>query len=190
MKKYLLFAGFCIAALAGNAQIVSSTSRNITTTTVEKPKPEKKTYFGIDASVGNMMGDGGWRSCAFGLGLHWERHYNPYVAWDIVSLAWDAPFDSLGDPSRLSIKTGVRAFSPRFYRDMRAYANLDLGYTTSICKDYYGYEGNWDRRWYHGFGLEIGFGLRLTNHVGVGYALNWDSESEIKGNYFRVSVLF
>lgn len=190
MKKYFLLASFCIAALAGNAQIVSSTSRNITTTTVEKPKPEKKTYFGIDASVGKMSdGEGGLG--AFGLGLHWERHYNPYVAWDIVSFAWDAPFDSPGDLSRLSIKTGVRAFSPRFFRDMRAYANLDLGYTTTTCKYYYGwYEDDWEREWYHGFGLEFGFGLRLTNHVGVGYALNWDSESEIKGNYFRVSVLF
>ena len=43
---------------------------------------------------------------------------------------------------------------------------------------------------FHGFALEFGFGLRLTDHVGVGYALDWDSNTKYKGNYLRLSFLF
>ena len=50
MKKILLAALSGLFSLTGSAQIVSSTSRNITTTTTVVPK-EKKTYFGIDVSV-------------------------------------------------------------------------------------------------------------------------------------------
>ena len=178
MKKVLMAILIGLFSLTGSAQIVSSTSRNITTTTTVVSK-EKKTYFGIDVSVGKMatkveywdesekVADG-----AFGLGFHWERHYNPYIAWDVFSFFYDAPFDSPSDLGRLGFKTGVRGFSPRFFRNMRGYANLDLGYSLNY------------------FVLEFGFGLRLTDHVGVGYALDWDSDTKLKGNYLRLSFLF
>ena len=190
MKKNLLSVIVALFPFMGSAQIVSSTSRNITTTTTVVKK-EKKTYFGIDASVGKMAYtddyyDEKYSTGAFGLGFHWERHYNPYIAWDVFSVLWDAPFDSPSDFDRLAFKTGVRGFTPKFYRDMRGYANLDLGYSLLLLKDYY-YD---EMSTYHAFALEFGFGLRLTDHIGVGYALDWDSNSKYKGNYLRLNFLF
>ena len=192
MTKLFLIAFVGMYSIAGNAQIVSSTSRNIVTTTTEvkEVKKEKKTYFGIDASVGGQSNDFGAEG-AVGLGFHWERSYSsPYLAWDVLSVFWDAPFESPTDFGRLSLKTGIRGFSPKFYRNMRAYANLDLGYTMNYYPDYdyYGYDDGTE--FGHGFGLEFGLGIRLTNHFAVGYALDWDSETKLKGNYLRVSVLF
>ena len=199
MKKILLAALIGLFSLTGSAQIVSSTSRNITTTTTVVPK-EKKTYFGIDVNLGKMatkvdlfgesekVSDG-----AFGLGIHWERHYNPYLAWDVFSAMWDAPFDSPSEIDRLAFKTGIRAFTPKFFRNMRGYANLDLGYSLNFLQSYvvssYNiYEDGMEAS--HAFALEFGFGLRLTDHVGVGYALDWDSDTKLKGNYLRLSFLF
>ena len=199
MKKILLAALIGLFSLTGSAQIVSSTSRNITTTTTVVKK-EKKTHFGIDVNLGKMatkvdlfgesekVSDG-----AFGLGIHWERHYNPYLAWDVFSAMWDAPFDSPSDFDRLAFKTGIRAFTPKFFRNMRGYANLDLGYSLNFLQSYvvssYNiYEDGLEAS--HAFALEFGFGLRLTDHVGVGYALDWDSNTKYKGNYLRLSFLF
>lgn len=199
MKKILLAALIGLFSLTGSAQIVSSTSRNITTTTTVVKK-EKKTHFGIDVNLGKMatkvdlfgesekVSDG-----AFGLGIHWERHYNPYLAWDVFSAMWDAPFDSPSDFDRLAFKTGIRAFTPKFFRNMRGYANLDLGYSLNFLQSYvvssYNiYEDGMEAS--HAFALEFGFGLRLTDHVGVGYALDWDSNTKYKGNYLRLSFLF
>lgn len=189
MKKLFLIALVGMYSLAGNAQIVSSTSRNVVTTTTEvkEVKKEKKTYFGIDASLGALSNEFGSEG-AFGLGFHWERSYSsPYLAWDVLSVFWDAPFEGPGDLGRISLKTGVRGFSPKFYRNMRAYTNLDLGYTMNYYYDEYYYG---DTEFGHGFGLEFGLGIRLTNHFAIGYALDWDSETKLKGNYLRVSVLF
>ena len=76
---------------------------------------------------------------------------------------------------------------------MRGYANLDLGYSLNFLQSYvvssYNiYEDGMEAS--HGFALEFGFGLRLTDHVGVGYALDWDSNTKYKGNYLRLSFLF
>lgn len=199
MKKILLAALIGLFSLTGSAQIVSSTSRNITTTTTVVPK-EKKTYFGIDVNLGKMATKVDFygesekvSNGAFGLGFHWERHYNPYLAWDVFSAMWDAPFDSPSDFDRLAFKTGIRAFTPKFFRNMRGYANLDLGYSLNFLQSYvvssYNiYEDGMEAS--HAFALEFGFGLRLTDHVGVGYALDWDSNTKYKGNYLRLSFLF
>lgn len=199
MKKILLAALIGLFSLTGSAQIVSSTSRNITTTTTVVPK-EKKTHFGIDVNLGKMATKVDFygesekvSNGAFGLGFHWERHYNPYLAWDVFSVMWDAPFDSPSDFDRLAFKTGIRAFTPKFFRNMRGYANLDLGYSLNFLQSYvvssYNiYEDGMEAS--HAFALEFGFGLRLTDHVGVGYALDWDSNTKYKGNYLRLSFLF
>ena len=199
MKKILLAALIGLFSLTGSAQIVSSTSRNITTTTTVVKK-EKKTHFGIDVNLGKMATKVDFygesekvSNGAFGLGFHWERHYNPYLAWDVFSVMWDAPFDSPSDFDRLAFKTGIRAFTPKFFRNMRGYANLDLGYSLNFLQSYvvssYNiYEDGMEAS--HAFALEFGFGLRLTDHVGVGYALDWDSNTKYKGNYLRLSFLF
>ena len=59
MKKLLLLVAAVFFAMTSNAQIVSSTSRNITHTTyeIEDEDQEKKNIFGIDLNVGKMGGE-------------------------------------------------------------------------------------------------------------------------------------
>ena len=64
-----------------------------------------------------------------------------------------------------------------------------MGYTAIVAKcldeDF-----NMVHEDFHGFGLEVGAGLRLTDHIGLGYAFDWDSETKYKGHYFHFSYLF
>lgn len=211
MKKILLMVAAGFFALTGKAQIVSSTSRNITQTTyeIEEEETERKNVFAFDFSVGKMatkVYDEKNAKGAFGFGFHFEHRFNKYFAWDIFSVGWDAPFDSPADTDRVMVRTGFRGFSPKFAKNMRAYAHLDLGYAAYIAETAsvysYSYYDSYYRTYYprysydyemkasHGFGLEFGFGLHLTKHLSVGYALDWDTSSKVKGNYFRFGVLF
>lgn len=123
MKKYLvaLFAMFVIGG-AVQAQIVSSKSQM---TKIENV--EKKTHFSLDFGFGSVASRGG-----FNLAFSWRREYNKYLAWDIASFGLSAPFSSPADYDELFLRTGIRGYSPKFYKNMRAYANLDMGYTCAL----------------------------------------------------------
>lgn len=218
MKKLLLLVAAVFFAMTSNAQIVSSTSRNITHTTyeIEDEDQEKKNILGIDLNVGKMgakneYSDEKDSAGAFGLGLYFEHRYSKYFAWDILSVGWDAPFDSPSNFDRVTVKTGVRAFTPKFFKNMRGYANFAFGYAACLMKvpeivehSYYvagtryhsGYWNRWttieegDFEAYHGAAIEFGFGLHLTKRLSAGYAFDWDSKSKYKGHYFRFGLMF
>ena len=212
MKKLLLMVAAGFFAMTSNAQIVSSTSRNITHTTyeIEDEDQEKKNILGIDLNVGKMGSEKN-SAGAFGLGLYFEHRYSKYFAWDFLSVGWDAPFDSPSNFDRVTVKTGVRAFTPKFFKNMRGYANFAFGYAACMMKmpklvehSYYvpgtrfssGYVNHWatieegDFEAYHGAAIEFGFGLHLTKRLSAGYALDWDSKSKNKGHYFRFGLMF
>lgn len=170
MKKLTLLAFSCLVFLTGSAQNAPTTPKDLT--------------YGVDVKFGTIASCG-----SFGIGFHMERSYNPYITWNLVSVSWEAPFDSPADLDRISLRTGLRGFSPCFFRNMRGYANVDMGYTATVAKcmdeDYYMVHED-----FHGFGLEVGAGLRLTDHIGLGYAFDWDSETKYKGHYFHFCYLF
>lgn len=195
MKKLLVISLISVCPLIGNAQIASSTSNNLAKTT--KNYEGKEYIWGIDACVGSMAYknhyyDEKYSQGAFGVGAHLEHHSNQYIAWDVVSVFWDAPFDSPSEFDRLSIKTGVRGFTPKFHRNFRGFLNLDLGYSLNILRCYDYYEEYYVRHvdTSHALGLEFSFGLRIADNFGLGYTLNWDSDTKLKGNYLRLSILF
>ena len=91
-------------------------------------------------------------SAGFGLGIGYQT--KPFytgdvvsLAWDVASFEWDAPFDSPKYLDQLSLKTGIRAFSPSFCKDkLRVYSNLAIGYTCTLLKgfDYSDFSVDWD----------------------------------------------
>ena len=170
MKKLTLFTFLGLVFLTSSAQNASSTPNDIT--------------YGVDVKFGTIATCG-----AYGVGFHMERSYHPYISWDLVSVSWEAPFDSPADLDRMSLRTGVRGFSPCFFRSMRGYAHVDMGYTAIVAKCL---DENFSmvHEDFHGFGLEVGAGLRLTDHIGLGYAFDWDSEAKYKGHYFHFGYLF
>ena len=90
--------------------------------------------FTANVNLGSVATKGG-----FGLGFGYQKEFysNDYVtlAWDVAQFEWNAPFNSPGDLDYLSLKTGIRAFSPSFANDkLRAYTNLSLGYTCVLAK--------------------------------------------------------
>lgn len=90
--------------------------------------------FIADVRLGSVASAGG-----FGLNVGYEKPITEFqgceFAWDVVNFEFAAPFNSPADLDMLSLKTGVRAFSPTFGNDkFRAYTNLAIGYTCVLNK--------------------------------------------------------
>ena len=86
MKKLTLLAFSCLVFLTGSAQNAPTTPKDLT--------------YGVDVKFGTIASCG-----SFGIGFHMERSYNPYITWDLVSVSWEAPFDS---PADLTVYRSVR----------------------------------------------------------------------------------
>ena len=190
--KLLLMALMVVFASNASAQFVN-TGRGSSNKSSEPFV--KKGHFGIDLSVG-LMGsgiDGG-----FGAGIRYVYDINQYVSIDCASINWTAPFDSPGYLDFLSVKTGVRGYSPKFFKNMRGYMNLDLGYGCTLYKtedmdgwedwDWEGGEQVWEAG--HAFALEFGVGLFLTKNISFGYALNYDTFDGNVMHFLRIGFLF
>jgi len=147
-------------------------------------------HFTANFNIGGITGDGGFSKAAFGLGVGYqtkELYSCKWVslAWDVLQIEWDAPFDSPGDLDYLSFKTGGRAFSPSFAKDkLRAYTNLDMGYTLGIWS--FGSE----TRTQSAFGLTWGIGLQYNKKVSLGYTLEYETNGETKSHFATLGYTF
>ena len=91
-------------------------------------------HFVADFKVGSV-----WEVGGFGIGLGYQTRIleksDFELAWDVANFEWTAPFNSPADLDMLSLKTGLRAFSPSFAKDkFRFYTNLSIGYTCVLAK--------------------------------------------------------
>lgn len=157
-------------------------------------------------------------SAGFGLGIGYQT--KPFytgdvvsLAWDVASFEWDAPFDSPKYLDQLSLKTGIRAFSPTFCKDkLRVYTNLALGYTCTLLKgvdididwdDFYkdlasgkdidadDYISGGDKmKGYSAFGLSWGIGIQYNEKISLGYTLQWESKFKAKNHVATISYTF
>ena len=115
----------------------------------------------------------------FGVNAVLEKEMHQYFAWDIFSIDFSAPFNL--DLVSVGIKTGVRGFSPHFWkRKMRAYGSLALGYdcgiiTTPILPP--------TERTGHGFALTSGVGCQYLEHFFLGYDLEYSTAKIDKGKF-------
>ena len=115
----------------------------------------------------------------FGVNAVLEKEVHQYLAWDIFSVDFSAPFNL--DLVSVGIKTGVRGFSPYWWEGkMRAYCSLALGYdcgiiTTHILPP--------TERAGHGFALSSGVGFQYQKHLFLGYDLEYSTATIDKGRF-------
>lgn len=148
----------------------------------------KDGHFTANVNVGGITNHGSGKG-AFGLGVGYqtrELYSCKYLslAWDVLHIEWDAPFNSPGDFNMLGFKTGARAFSPSFAGDkLRAYTNLDMGYVLGITSTN-------DTDTWHAFGLTWGIGLQYKQKWSLGYTLEFESNGKSKSHFATIGYAF
>lgn len=131
--KYLFLAVAMTVATSASAQFVgggSSKGGSKTSNTELDPKA----HFVADFKIGSVASAGG-----FGFNLGGTKELTTFsgctLAWDFLNFEWAAPFNSPANLDMLSLKTGLRLFSPSFANDnIRLYTNLSMGYTCVLTK--------------------------------------------------------
>ena len=132
----------------------------------------------LETKIGGYYGTGG-----FGENIVLEREFHKYIAWDIFSLDFSAPFNF--DAVSIGLKTGLRGYSPRFWEErMRAFTSLAMGYDCAIAKG----DGGWSAS--HGFGLSWGIGVEILDHFQVGYALEYNTIYKSTAHFAKFTYKF
>ena len=158
-------------------------------------------HFTFDVKVGGVAGAGGF---GFGVGYQKElKEFNNWnLAWDVVSFDYAAPFNSPADFDYLSLRTGLRLFTPTFWGgNFRAYTNLAPGYSCGIWRE--GNIGAWydpttgsvivvddSMKAHHGFGLQFGVGLQFKEKFSLGYQLQYETAGKSKTHFATFGFTF
>lgn len=154
-------------------------------------------HFTFDVKVGGVAGAGGF---GFGVGYQKElKEFNNWnLAWDVVSFDYAAPFNSPADLDFLSVRTGLRLFTPTFWNDnFRCYVNLAPGYTCALVKEIRELWGNgmilgYDEKMVanHGFGLAFGAGIQFKEKFSLGYTLQYETACKSKCHFATFGFTF
>lgn len=193
------------------ATTTAKTTTTTTATTASKPaaattktakasasKPAKKSsflasngftpsnHFMLETKIGGLYGTGG-----FGENFVFEREFHKYIAWDIVSLDFNMPFNT--NFLTMGVKTGIRGYTPRWWDGkMRGYSNLAVGYDCLIylgnTRDILKWEGAPTEL--HGFGLSWGIGVEIVDHFLVGYGLEYNSGIKSTAHFAKLTYKF
>lgn len=100
MKKILMVVVAMVMAVSANAQ-----------------NPDKGLSWAIELGAGTELGIGGRA----------QYNFNQYVAIELpVKYAFD--YRDANPNNEITAQVGVRAFSPKFHKDMKAFAAFDMGY--------------------------------------------------------------
>lgn len=193
--KLLFFVVAMAFATSANAQFVSSGAGRTGGSSSSSSSLEKSNYFLFDFRVGSVA-----KAAGFGLNFGAEKRYNDYIAWDYVNVEYAAWFNSPAEVDILSLKTGLRAFTPSFANDLlRVYSNIALGYTCVLQKYWsynYSYYGEYyykDDEWMgtdHGFGLTFGVGLQIKKKYSIGYSLQYETGCSTKSHLATFGFAF
>jgi len=125
----------------------------------------KKGVFGLDLGYGSRkMDDVKWGDF-LDLGIRVTHNFSPYIGWDIISVKYQALTDDISsfDEALIQGMTGVKGYSPAFYKNMKGYASFKLGY---------GYQSSLNAS---GFAYEIELGVYFTRTVFLGFVYNSQS---------------
>lgn len=176
--KFFFFAVAMAFAMNASAQFASAGSSKSSSTS----STDKSNFFLLDVRLGGVSGSGG-----FGFNFGGEKRYNEYIAWDYVNVEYAAPFNSPADLDLLSLKTGVRGFSPSFANEqLRAYSNLAVGYTCVLAEDWW----SGDMEANHGFGLTFGVGIQFKKKYSLGYSLIYETAFKSKSHLATFGFAF
>lgn len=204
MKLYKLFITGCLMAFAMSANAQSKKKVNTTTTETTTYMTDstivyvKETADKGDYDMGyHLMPEVKFGSCygvaGFGANVVLEREFHKYLAWDIFSVNFSAPFKF--DAGNIGVKTGIRAFSPRFANDnLRGYTNLAIGYECNIYDELKEWRDGWfpviKKEPHHGFGLTWGIGMQIKEHFFLGYDLEYGTAIKFTSHYGKFGYRF
>ncbi len=131
--KYSFLAMAMAVATSASAQFVSGGGSK-GGSRISNAELDPKIHLMADFKLGSVASAGGF---GFNLGGTKEIYTisGCTVAWDFLNVEYAAPFSSPSNLDFLSLKTGLRLFSPSFMNDnLRLYTNLAMGYTCVLTK--------------------------------------------------------
>lgn len=117
----------------------------------------KSDCFGLDLGIGGVKYAGG---AELSIGLRYLHNFNEYIGWDVIGAQGLGNTSDFGGSFVIQGMTGIRSYSPTFYKDMRGYVNFRVGY---------GYATDIEEG---GFCYELGTGINLTRTLYAGYGYN------------------
>lgn len=165
--KFVLFACALTACFVAKAQSEQA-----------EKSFDPRYHFLLEAKVGRYHYNRG----GFGMNFVVERELCKYLAWDIASVDFSAPWNC--DLVNIGIKTGAKGFSPRFWENrMRVYASVAVGYDCGIITISKTKINPLAARTGHGFALSSGAGLQFGEHLFVGYDLEYSTSVIDKGRF-------
>lgn len=109
----------------------------------------KKVSFAAELGVGTELELGG----------RVQYNFNKYLAWDVLGAKYAYDWRDKSLNNEITIQTGIRAFSPTFGPDMKAFAAIDMGYGADFEDGY-----NWNA-----FALDFTVGLHVYKGLYMGY---------------------
>ena len=186
-SKLFLTAFGMVIALTLSAQPADITEKQ-TVTTVDKGGYDRGYHIMPEVKIGSCYGYAG-----FGANLVLEHEFHKYLAWDIVSLDFSAPFD-FGE-GNIGLKTGLRGFTSRFWGDkVRGFMSLAAGYDCNI-REHVDYDKTEDKihfknKGVSGLGLSVGIGLQIQKHIFLGYTMEYSTAAKFTSHYGKFGYRF
>lgn len=143
-----------------------------TTSMMAQERIKNETKFGAELGIGSELE----------LGLRGELQLNDYLSWDILHAKYARDWQKNWSFNELSLTTGVRAYSPEFGPDLKAFGALDLGYGLMFK----GGSGSTSC-----FALDFTLGIQINEHWYAGYGFGMMShDGAHKDHLLRVGYCF
>lgn len=186
--KLFLTVSLMASAMSLSAQYMPDSTVVTTTKTVDKGDYDKGYHLMPELKIGSCYGYVG-----FGANIVLEHEFHKYLAWDIASLDFSAPFDF--SEGNFGLKTGVRAFTKRFWDGKaRGYMSAAAGWDCNIRKHS---ELTEDKtrikirnKGFNGLGVSWGLGLQFQKHFFVGYTFEYSTAKKFTSHYAKVAYRF
>lgn len=164
-------------------------STTVTTTkTIDKGGYDRGYHLMPEIKIGSSYGYAG-----FGANLVLEHEFHKYLAWDIFSIDFSAPFDL--SEGNFGLKTGLRAFTSRFWRDKaRGFMSVATGWDCNIRehveRDKTGDKIHIKNKAKSGLGVSVGLGLQIQKHFFIGYTMEYSTAAKFTSHYGKFGYRF
>ncbi len=122
----------------------------LSATSMMAQNPDKGLSFAVETGIGTE-----WE-----IGARGQYNFSKHFAWDVLSLKYARDFDEFNE---ITLETGLRAFSPEFGPNLKAFAALDLGYGNAFANG-----GSSSH-----FALDFTLGVYVYKGFYVGYGLGY-----------------
>lgn len=190
MKFSKLFLSVCAMAIAMNlcAQNTTTTTATYTESITKTDSYDKGYHLMPEIKLGSCYGYAG-----FGANLVLEHEFHKYLAWDIVSLDFSAPFDL--SEGNFGLKTGIRGFTSRFWDNKaRGFMSLAAGYDCNI-RDRVEHDKTEDKihikkKGNSGLGASVGIGIQYKKNIFIGYTMEYSTAAKFTAHFGKLSYRF